>query len=273
MPNYPEATRPRRAYDADGSTVWVVDGSVATAADPADVTELNQSSEGGGVAVGTNEWLAIVFPARITIDAMFVAHGGTSDTTLDIETSLDSTDGEDGTWTPQGSVAVKRGDTVTDDDTWRANLVTGLSLTCRAIRIEPGTTRWQNWHLHGSGSQEVSGLRILSDEYSAFPSGTFDWGRCARGSSEDTQVVVQNPTTRDALGVVLTIEAGETSDEFADQHYLSIDGGRNFAATVNLGVIGAGARSTVVHVRRVTPAAATVGARSARLVASAAGWD
>lgn len=273
MPTYPAATRPRRGYDTDGSAVFVVDGVVSTPALDADITELNQSSEGGGVAVSTNEWLAIVFPVRLTIDAMFLAHGGTSDTTLNVETSLNSTNGQDGTWASAGTIACKRGDTVESGDTWRADLVTGLSYNCRAIRVSPGTTRWQNWVIHGGGAaQDTPGLTILSSEYSAFTGAVHDWGRCARASSEDVDVYVSNTSTRDATGVVLGVTQAEDNDEFAVQHYLSLNK-RDFVSQVYLGPIAAGSRSRRVTVRRVTPSDATVGARAARLVAAAAGWE
>lgn len=271
MPSYPTTTTPRRAYDADGSGVFVVDGAVSTPVDPTDVAELNSGSEGGGVAVGTNDWLAIIFPVRVTIGAMFLAHAGTSDTTLDIETSADSTDGADGAWDAQGSIAVKRGDTVADGATWRSDLIGGLSFQCRGIRVAPGTTRWQNWLIHGSGGQG-SGLKILSSAYAAFSGGLYDWGAVARASSDDVEVYVQNPTSRDATGVVLSVQDVEGSGDFAVQHYLSSDA-RNFASAVNLGLIAAGSRSGRVTVRRVTPSGATTGAQAARLVAAAAGWE
>lgn len=272
MPTYPTSTAPRRAYDADGSLVRTITGTTPSTPSDADIAELNNSSATGGIAVGSHDWLAVVFPTTITIDAMFLAHGGAA-TSLAIQTSPDTTNGGDGTWTSAGTVAVSPGATTFSGALWRSELGTGLDLTCKGVRVAAGSTAWRTWHIHGGGpDQDPSGLVIRSSEYGAFPDGVSDWGRVPRASSADLDVFVVNTTTRDATGVVLAFEAAEDDDSFAVQHYLSTDD-RNFSGTLYLGVIGANSRSPKITVRRVTPAGAATGARAARLVAAAAGWE
>ena len=273
MPTYPSAERPRRAYDRDGSTVVVVDGSTPSAPTEADIAELNTTAASGGISVGTNEWLVVIFPTVITIESMFLANGGTSDETALIESSLDTTTGADGTWDAEGSIAVKRGDQVVSGATWRADLVTGLSIPCKAIRVDPVTTRWQTWHIHGGGPDEdPSGLVIRSGAYEGIPDGVVDWGRTPRGSSADRRIVVANAAAQTAIGVTLEVESAEADDSFAVQHYLSLDD-RDFTSTLDLGEIAPNSRSDFVTVRRVTPVGASLGARAARLVAYAESWE
>jgi hypothetical protein len=273
MPTYPVADGPRRAYDIDGTLVRTVTGTTPSTPTSADIGELNGSSATGGIAVAGVDWLTLVFPSIITIDGIFLAHGAASDTSVACETSSDTTTGGDGVWAAQPPVTARRGDTVVSGGTWRSQLVTGLSLTCKGIRFGPGTTAWRTLHLYGGGTgQDPEGLVIRSGDYAALPAGVVDWGSTPQGSSADRVIVVANTSTRTAQGVLLTVEASEDTDEFAVTHYLSTDGGRNFAATAALGNIPGGSRSTEVTVRRVTPSTATTGARAARLRATTTTW-
>lgn len=273
MVDYPDSTRPRRAYDRDGSLVFVVDGGTSTPVSDADAAELNTSSADGGVAVSTNEWLAIVFPTLLTIEAMFLAHGGTSNTTVSVESSTNSTDGQDGDWTAEDDIAINRGDTVVSGATWRDDLVTGLDIDAKAIRVSPGTSFWRTWHIHAGGpDQDPAGLVIRDGDFVGILDSILDWRRTPRASSKDREITVVNESAQTALGVVLSIEAAESNDEFATQHYLSTND-RDFTAVLDLGEIAPHSRSTIITVRRVTPENATLGARAARLVAVAASWE
>jgi hypothetical protein len=272
MPTYPAATGPRRPYDTDGTLVRTVVGVTPSTPSGADVGELNGSSATGGIASAGVDWLALVFPTIITIDAIFLAHAAASDLSVACETSTDTTNGGDGVWTAQSSVTARRGDTVVSGATWRSQLLTGLSLNCRGIRFGPGTTAWRTLHLHGGGAgEDPEGLVIRSADYTTLPGGVVDWGATPRGSSADVPIVVTNTASQTAQGVVLTVEPSEDTTEFSVTHYLSTDG-RNFAASVNLGNIPGASRSAEVTVRRVTPATATLGARAARLRATATTW-
>lgn len=273
MPSYPVTVRPRRPYDSDGTLVRTVTGVTPSVPSGADIGELNGSSATGGIAVGAADWLAVVFPSLITLDALFVAHAAASNLAgVAVQISADTTNGGDGAWVPAGTTIAYRGDQVASTATWRANLTTGLSLYCKGLRIGPVTTAWRTLHLHGGGpGEDPEGLIIRSSAYAALPGGTVDWGVSPRGSSADRQVVVANTSTLAAQGVVLSVEAAEDSAGFAIQHYLSLDG-RNFTATVDLGSIAGGSRSASVTVRRVTPSTATTGARAARLAATATTW-
>lgn len=274
MPTYPAPVGPRRAYDADGTLVRTITGTTPSVPSSADIEELNLTAATGGIAVSTYDWLALVFPSPITIDSWYLAHGHTADLAdVDVEISTDTTNGGDGTWASAGTVTAHRGDWVVSDATWRFDVTTGLAHYCKGIRFAPVTSTWQTLHLYGGGSgEDPEGLYIRSSAYEALPYGTVDWGSVPRGSSADTSIVVANTSTRTATGVTLAVEAAEATDEFAVTHYLSTDG-RNFAATVALGTIAARSRSGTVTVRRVTPTTASLGARAARLVATAASWE
>jgi len=269
MPTYPVASGPRRPYDSDGSLVRTIVGVTPSTPTAPDVAELNGSSATGGIASAGIDWLAVVFPTTVTVDSIFLAHGAASDLSVACQTSQDTTNGGDGAWTAQTAVTARRGDTVVSGSTWRSNLATGLSLPCKGIRFAPGTTAWRTLHLYGFGNPE--GLEIRSADFTTLAGGVVDWGSVPRGSSADQAIVVANTSTRTANSVSMTVEASEDTDEFAVTHYLSTDG-RNFAASVPLGAIPGRSRSGVVTVRRVTPAAATLGARAARLRATAASW-
>lgn len=271
MPTYPAATGYRLAYDTDGTLVRTVTGTTPSTPSTADVDEMNLSAATGGVPVSGADWVAFVFPTLVTIDAWFLAHNDTADLAgVAVQVSDDTTTGGDGTWTSAGTVTARRGDTVVSGATWRNNLVTGLAHTCKGVRFGPVISTWQTIHLHGT-PVGTEGLVIRSSAYEALTAGVVDWGATPRGSSADEVVVVANTSSRTASGVTLTVEAAEPTDEFAVTHYLSTDG-RNFYGSVNLGTIGARSRSGEVTIRRVTPTTATLGARAARLVATATSW-
>lgn len=277
--NYMDAPASRLAYDRDGSIgVSITAAGALTALSLSDLRSLNDEGE-GAPAFSSKARIALVFSEPYDLAAVFIALSGGSPV---IETSKDTTNGIDGTWTTQAAAASYTRD-VRPQYRIASNLVAMISgatsQEVRGLRLSFGsntTLDVRAIHVYGDLSSTATDDRLdFRQVGSDVPVGPthFDWGNVPRATSADQTFRVKN------LSASLTAEGVEVypealtpgSPSVAGMLLLSTDG-VTFTPSINLGDMGPGDISGTLTVRRVVPTNAQVSVWSARLVADADSW-
>lgn len=277
---YPDSPSWRIAYDEDGTRgVYIDPSSVITDLTSADLVKLNNEDNSDGVAIGDNSShsIALLFPCLMDIDACFAAIDfGTR--VSSIKTSVDTTNGVDGTWVTQSVGSALSG--VGLKPVMRQEIVSGTWGGIRGVRfygVSSGTTRaLSTVHLYGepTAGQTLDRLVLwhptLNQRVGA---AYFDWGDTPRGSSADKTFRVKN------LSPTLTATAPRISLETLTDGSPSVPGyhtlskGAGFASQQNLANIAPGGISAeTCTLRRTTPTNAQLGLWDLRIQAEATTW-
>lgn len=290
--NYPDVPGNRWAYDRDGTKVVVLDplqASVVYEMTTADMERLNSEdpSEIGYLSSSFNTavLVAVIFPELRDIVGYYANYyadwsTGTPGGVAALRTSVDTTNGIDGTW-------------VTEDPAWTDGVpsqvgmrtIESISLTGKKAILfatgggsGAGRNGIRKIHLFGTVPLTESPDRlVLWHPTLDQPVGPayFDWGNVPRGSTADrTFRVKNNSASLQANDITVTMEAlTDTSPTVVGQHTFSEDG-LSFGAILNIGNLAPGAISNVLTVRRITPSNATLSLWWTRIVAEAAsGWS
>lgn len=271
--SYPDPPAPRMAYDADATVVVTHDG----AGNVVELTlaqrkKLNDESLASDLSLpaGSN-YLAFVFPQLRDIVAIGARFGDAG--THSIQTSVDTTNGLDGTWT---NLAINV-DNVFFSPVGTAHRTTWSSRNGPGVKgvrfnvVGLGADRHAyGAHLYGVITAGQSPDRLILTDLVNNPIGGayFDWGDVPRGSSADKQFKVKNiSATKTATGTVISIDSlTDTVPSVAAQYFLSTDG-ITFAATVTIASLAPG-QAVTVTLRRVTPSNASLALWDARLIAA-----
>lgn len=276
---YPAPTDYRVLYNRDGCDGFLIDGSnVVTQMTGPQLTTLNDESDS---AVNINSYWAvgIVFPFLVDLSRYFVAYQGGITPGI-LETSPDTTNLLDGTWTTRanpwvGSPNVKphyrsatqavAGGTGINGVRIRKNLygsgqtahsLLGLHLYAAAATL----TDLQLWH-------PTLDQRLAPD---AFYQGN-NQGDAAQGGSYDSTFRVKNlHGTQTANSIVVQTEARAGST--AKGTYLTYSQGGAFAGSQNIGNLAPGAISTVLTLRVTPPTDAEVSLGSPSVLAIPNSW-
>lgn len=286
-----DAPNDRLAYDRDGSLVTSITaaGTITTVA-AVNRQRLNSEDE-AAVALGNPmRSVAIILSVPHDMTAVFVATASTvaSPPTVTIETSKDSTNGLDGTWTSHSLTGLSRHRAVKPNYRIQSMLdflqPNSSSSDVRAVRFtwsgdfNSQTTYVRALHLYGRPSPGATTDRLAlwhptSD--ARLPHTWFDWGNTPRSSSADRQFRIKNLSTHlDATDIDLYCEAlTPGSPSVAAMHTFSIDGGSTFESALNLSRLEPGEISDVITLRRVVPANAQVSVFSARVAADVNLWE
>lgn len=276
--NYPDAPSWRMAYDRDGSVVLRID-TVRDIVElvGGDVIKLNDEGTGTGLSISAGEaqsWV-VLFPELRDLDAYFLGSGSSYDV-IEAFTSVDSTNGVDGTWVSLGVPPLANG--AAD---FRTEIVSTTALAVRAFKlwVDPRNTSGftlHTLHLYGERSpgQALNALELwhpTNDE--KLPPAWLDWGNTPRGSSEDRTFRVKNvSTTSTAQAVRVAFDVlTDGAPSVPGQHLLSYGGG-SFLAQVNVGDLAPGAISGPVTLRRVTASNAELGLFAFRVFAEPDAW-
>jgi hypothetical protein len=277
--NYPDPTSWRMALDKDGSTIVYVDfGNAIYDFTAAEMLEMQKDTTSGtkpfwGI---TNWYYAVVFPEKRDIDGYQTFDTRNTQFALSVETSVNTTNGADGTWVTQSTNYFPKA--VYGD--WRAQLVNTTVLGVKGIRWR-GSNGHSNGNLYGvilTGeiSPGENPDRLVLWDASAntkMPPVNFDWGFVQRSSSADrTFRVKNNSSTKQANNVTVSSDIViNTTPSVAGQLVYSYNGGA-FLAQVNIGSLAPGAISGVVTCRRVTPSNAVLGQWLPRTNATPVSW-
>jgi len=278
MANYPTPPGRRIPYDTDGSVVQIKFASIATPlqATGPEMALLNsetdyrwpKSNDGA-----LDEWndVSILFPELRNLKGVFVSsstyHGG--DRWGAAYTSVDTTNGLDGTWDqvvaqlPDVHGATGYRDNI---EIFNAVGVIGLKLQWRRYIGEVG-----NIHIYGSPNAAATTDRLEfmdpSDDEAFDP--LLDYEDLPRGTTTITEMDVKNlSSTLTAVDVDLTVQAlTGTSDAW----YTFSDDGVTYTASLELGDIVPGA-DVHVWLKQVIPLTAVLGLESARIRAEPTQW-
>lgn len=265
MSLYPSLPGPRMAYDRDGSVVTSVSqtGSTITIYSTGQMQALNSE---GGSGVTNLYYVAILFPQLRDIVAAFAACGNPINLP---QSSTDTTNGFDGTWTTGASFT----QSTSVSPGWRNNIQTLTYSAVKAVRFHSGDTSWV--HLYGSitAGQTPDRLALWHPTLDqALDGDALNWGDIARSTTADLTFRIKNLSSAyTANSVLVSMEAlNDTSPTQVSQHTFSQ--GSGFATTQTLTSIAPSSISPVMTVRRTTSASATLSIWAQRVLAVAASW-
>lgn len=284
--SYPDVPGRRMPWDADGTIFGAILGGTgspspgifdeATSSERAEINDeddVNAAFSAFGTG-GTPGHYVALFPELREVDGFFARLISTG-SEGDVETSGDTTNGIDGTWTARianytpGSINVLTGGEYRDD-------ITSLAVSnVRGIRMEVASGQsLRAFHLYGEIAAGETPDRLLwvdNDTGSEFGL-PIDYGDIPRGSAEDREVLLRNNSgSLTAASVQITAEA---LFQDSGSWYTAKEAGGSFQATLPLSSsIGAGSDSPVLTIRRITPDDETLGLHAGRAVASVGSWS
>jgi hypothetical protein len=283
---YPDYPSNRMAYDRDGTQVFKIDTSNSiTGVSAGNIAILNNEnndnySMGSGNSGAT---LCFIFPELRDIDAYCYIHSTSqSANTVQVATSVDTTNGIDGTWVNLGSSFVPAGGRQSVPY-YRNDITTGTAAAVKSIRFYLAPQSGKNpdiatLHLFGKPSAGQNPNRLilwhptLDQRVGA---AYFDWGDVRRSSAatDRTFRVKNNSSTLTANGVACSFDVLSDASPtlLAGQHSLSLDG-TTFTNTVTIGTLAPGAISGTVTVRRTIASTAALSVWALRVVSTATSW-
>lgn len=279
--SYPDAPSRRMAWDFDGTLAfhsgasgW---GSVPIIAfTPTQIGEMNDEDniQAKSLTVKSGEGIGVIFPELREFDGLFTREfqGGALGA---LETSGDTTNMVDGSWTQQHANLPEPSGTTYER--YRRDITSFAVSNVRAVRyvmnsLDNNPARIQSLHLYGEISPGQTPDRLLwvdtgtGLEFSL----PIDFGDTPRGSAVDRTVKLRNNSSSlTANTVQITAEALYLS---SGAWYTFSEGGA-FQSTLQLASsIGPSADSPVVTIRRVIPDAETLGLHAGRAYANVAQW-
>jgi hypothetical protein len=221
----------------------------------------------------------LVFPAPLDLDAVFerIFLNGVGSTNLgpDVQTSTNTTNGQDGTWTVLRGFSA--GTSVVPD--YRSTTpVVSVAAGITGIRWRWGVaTAMQNFdvravHLFGRYSAASNRLELWdpSVDQRIDPAG-LDWGNTPRSTTDTRTFRVKNRSaTLTANSIVISAGDSSTAGEIASS--LDFNIGSGYAATQNIGNLAPGAISGVVTIRRTLSSVHPLGAAAGLVIATPGSW-
>jgi hypothetical protein len=271
------------AYDRDG-TVFV----------RTDTNRLNPSILSQAQAQAMNDdvqafntvnpgYATLIFPELRDVKGYLVNFGGQVGTNnLGIQTSVNTTNGVDGTWTGQGNW-VNSSATVGQ---MRTDIQTVNFLGVKAISFGgfPSGGWWSHGAMHVYGTiaagQTPDRLRFwhptldeaLDDNTSA-DGAWLDFGDATRSTTADkTFRIKNNSSTLTANGINLTTAALTDASPTLPAQFTYSDGGA-FSTSLSVGNLAPNTLSAVITIRRTTPSNAALSLWTARVTADPTSWS
>lgn len=278
--SYPDALDNKIAYDDDGSVGFSITGGgiITPAAAGSDTLLRWNDFTMQDIGPGGSRWMGIIFSVNMDITAIFYA--GTSGTsTMTIESSTDTTNGQDGTWNliiNRAVVDLNAGSTLQRTGIFA---VTNNCTNIKAIRFSR-----QDGNGDSPCSMHIYGHRhTLSDLVFWHPTidqalrltpAQFDFADIAKSSSVDKTFRIKNAHgTQTANGVVLSSSVRpDATPTIVGQVQFSQDG-TNYANTQNIGNLAPGAISPVLHIKDSPSSTAQTGLWYPRAKAAATSWS
>lgn len=284
--SYPDVPGVKVAYDVDGSAGFyeLVSGAGSPSLRSLTAAEMTTLSSEAGIAVSRSgasvtSHLGIIFPklqdiAGVNHGLNITGSGGGGDVRA-FETSVDTTNGQDGTW-------VVRTSPLTLSANYRSG-ITAYSLTgIKAVRwnqtfgSQTGQVDYRQFHVYGSVPLTTTPNRLtlwhptLDQELSG---AALDFGDLQRGTTNDKTFRVKNlSSTLTANSILLSYSAlTDATPTFVSQETLGLAG--TFAATQTIASLAPGVISAVFTARLITTASASLSVYRQRLTGTAATWS
>lgn len=267
----------RMSYDIDGSVGFTTNRtSSTTALTNGDLVTINSESS-TGITVANGLSTGILFPELRDIDGALYTHGGAS-SAASFQTSADTTNGLDGTWT---TVHTTSSFTTYSGIQFRTNISSFTSngvIAIRATKSTGGDQVVRGFHIYGdiASGQTPDRLRFwhptLDQEVGA---AYFDFAEVGRGLTSTKQFRIKNNSasltantitiSREALtdgGTQTTVAALQFSDDDI-----------SYGNTESITSLSAGSISSIFYVKYAPTTSATFGLRWARFRAIANSWS
>lgn len=272
---YPDAPSRRMATDVDGTTgMWMrqdlTGGSSAFTV--ANLANLNSEVEQLSLDMGYNQpgkyaWLQ--FPQKRDVDGTFLSIH-TSGVPGQLATSVDTTNGIDGTWVEK---VANYPDIYTTAVLWREDIELYTAAGIYGTRIAVGSTgatyqRWATWHTYGTITAGETPDRLLfldtTDSDNEFTA-PLDYGEIARGTTQDRTIKLKNNSASLQINTIQI--TAEDSYLDAGTLYEFSDDDITYSATLALGNLTFGSE-ILVYVRQTLDDAETLGIMAGRFKAS-----
>lgn len=278
---YPDIPGPRMAYDRDGTQIYQWEnGTLTPAALPA--TGLNDETLGAWNVGLANKWIAFIFPEpRDLVGYLLGARHNSTLSAPSWQSSKDTTNGIDGTWTSYGAATIDANMAMD----YRTAIQPASVTAAKAIKFNiiwggvgtNGGANLDGFHLYGQPSATGDRLEFwhptLNQSLNATPA-WFDWGNRPRSTSATKQFRIKNLSTiLTASGITVGVEAlTDASPTFVSQHTFSLDGGSTFSPTVTISSLSPGQFSPVITVKQDLSASAALSLWAQRFYANAGSW-
>lgn len=279
---YPAPTDHRLLYHRDGSTGFYIDGSnTVTQMSGGALTGFNDESDGSQPNIWQYWAFGFIFPFLMDVSRYFVAYTFAGNGTPGVlETSPDTTNGLDGTWTTRVSPWVASGSVKPGYRNATQAIAGGTGIIGVRFRKQAAGGSAQSHylygvHLYGAAATPTDlqlwhptlDQRLAPD---AFYQGN-NQGDVAQGGSYDTTFRVKNlhgSQTANSVVVQTEARAGSTSKGT----YLTYSQGGAFAGSQNIGNLAPGAISTVLTLRVTPPSDAELSLGSPSVIAIPNSW-
>jgi hypothetical protein len=280
---YTDAPAARMAWDVDGSQF--VEHIVATGAlnlaTQGQMTALNDETQAAAGWTSSGAWNVVIFPQLRDLRGLIWSQGssisfpGYQTSACAVSTSVDTTNGLDGTWVSRTAVA---GPTSTKPG-YRTQITTYSVDGIKAVRIQPfyGNNTGIYLHIYGniSAGQTPDRLRLwhptLDQPLSTTPA-FFDWGDAQRGSTASRDFRVKNNSATLTAGTITCSMEFPTdaSPTLVGQLQFSTAALPTYTNTKVIADLTPGVISPLITLRRTTPSNAALSLWSGRLAAVAA---
>lgn len=277
MANYPAPPGHRMAYDRDGSVIaTITSGGVATQLTNAQAVALNNESDSDSVSLGNGSYLAVIFPQLRDLVGFFIAAGSFQyGANGSFQTSPDTTNGVDGTWTTRSTPVAGQQTTVPK---YRNSIVATAVAGIKAVRYtwSYNLSTVASFHLYGdiSAGSEDDSLQLWDPAVDQrLAASALDFGDVPRSNVSQKQFRLKNRSaTKTANNVSVGVQAlTDATPSLGSQHQFSLDGS-TWASTVTVTSIAPGAISPIIYVRRSTNAAAALSVWAARITCVPGSW-
>lgn len=277
--SYPDAPSRRMAFDDDGSIGFrqvVSTGLVSTVWSATQMGYWNEETTRGWLAHsygdGNNYRYIFFFPEGREVDGFF-ARCSSNNVIGAVDTSTNTTNGVDGTWTNQ---IANYDDSVGNrvNPYWRDQITSMAVSGARALRWADQSWDYNIYvtHIYGEITPGQTPDRLLFvDNGTSLEYGLpIDYGDVPRGSAADTLIKLRNnSSTLTANTVQMT---GESLYLNSGAWYTFSDGG-SFQATLPLASsISSSSDSPTITIRRVIPDAESIGLHAGRIQVGVGSW-
>ncbi len=269
-----DAPSTRMAYDIDGTVGHEVNagGGVVMEATPTYLANANAENESEWTLDGNFvRWVTLIFPELRELDGLFCAVDEAATYPTTVETSADTTNGVDGSWTTQ--IADLANFLVTYSN-FRDNITSMAVPTEKAIRVKFGATSndqgVRGYHVYGGISPGETPDRILfldtlSDPVDEVFTKVLDFGDVPRGQTTTRTFKIKNNSSGLTINTIqvtaedLYLNAGDWY-EFGDD-------GISYQATFAVGNLGPGA-TKLLYLKQIIPDGETLGLHTGRIKVS-----
>jgi hypothetical protein len=270
---YPDAPGMMIQYDRDADALYYDGGWVTMNSTQRANLNKTPAVNAYSTTVWATNYVGVVFPEPYDIVGHSNASAGGTGNNV-IETSVDTTNGQDGTWVSRGgfSTAGFRAPTTVS---WAG--IKGIRWSF--FNGSANKMSYYGVHIYGQPSAAAltafpNRLRFWHPTLDQLLSGPgLDFGDLPRASTGTKQFRIKNNSaTQTANGVVLSSESlNDASPTIVGVQ--AFDDGTGYASTKNIGALAPGAISGIITMRTVPTSTAVVGAWRQRARAIATNWS